>query len=98
MTYNRLQQYSNNFLMYGKYNVETLTNVINTVNSLHKKQTELERHLKHTFGQVVDIMDALTFNFELQMYLRLSEEEHVNQYKQLMQASKDLLKGIATLS
>ena len=37
MTYNRLQQYSNDFLMYGKYNVETLTNVINTVSSLHKK-------------------------------------------------------------
>ena len=40
----------------------------------------------------------MTFNFDLQMYLRLSEEEHVNQYEQLMQASKDLLKGIATLS
>ena len=43
-------------------------------------------------------MDAMTFNFDLQMYLRLSEEEHVNQYEQLMQASEDLLKGIATLS
>ena len=85
--------------MYGKYNVETLTNVINTVNSLHKKQTELEKAFANTqFGQVVDVMDAMTFNFDLQMYLRLSEEEHVNQYEQLMQASKDLLKGIATLS
>ena len=99
MTYNRLQQYSNDFLMYGKYNVETLTNVINTLNSLHKKQTELEKAFENTqFGQVVDVMDAMTFNFDLQMYLRLSEEEHVNQYEQLIQASKDLLKGIATLS
>ena len=99
MTYNRLQQYSNDFLMYGKYNVETLTHVINTVNSLHKRETELEKAFENTeFGQVVDVMDAMTFNFDLQMYLRLSEEEHVNQYEQLMQASKDLLKGIATLS
>ena len=99
MTYNRLQQYSNDFLMYDKYNVETLTNVMNTVNSFHKKQTELEKAFENTqFGQVVDVMDAMTFNFDLQMYLRLSEEEHVNQYEQLMQASKDLFKGIATLS
>ena len=85
--------------MYGKYNVETLTNVINTVNSLHKKQTELEKAFENTqFGQVVDVMDAMIFNFDLQMYLRLSEEEHVKQYEQLMQARKDLLKGIATLS
>ena len=43
MIYNRLQQYSNDFLMYGKYNVETLTNVINMVNSLHKKQAKRAR-------------------------------------------------------
>ena len=73
MTYNRLQQYSNDFLMYGKYNVEILTIVINTVNSLYKKQTELEKAFDNTkFGQVLDVMDAMTFNFDSQMYLRLS--------------------------
>ena len=39
---NRLQQYSNDFTMYGRYNVETLDKVIDTVNSLHHYQTELE--------------------------------------------------------
>ena len=34
-TRNRLQQYTNDFLMYGKYNVETLDEVIDTVNALH---------------------------------------------------------------
>ena len=29
---NKLRQYSNDFLMYGKYNVETLQNVIHMVN------------------------------------------------------------------
>ena len=96
---NRLQQYSNDFLMYDKYNVETLTNVINTVNLLHRKQTQLEKAFENTqFGPVVNLMDAMTFTFDLQMYLRLTEEEHVNQYEQLTQASRDLLKGIATLS
>ena len=40
---NELRQFSDDVLMYGKYNVETLMDVINTVNSIHKKQTELEK-------------------------------------------------------
>ena len=98
-TQNRLQQYSNDFLMYSKYSVETLTNVKNTVNSLYRKQTQLEKAFENAqLGPVVNLMDAMTIDFDLQMYLRLTEEEHVNQYEQLTQASKDLLKGIVTLS
>ena len=33
---NKLRQYSNDFLMYGKYHVDTLQNVIDTVNAMHK--------------------------------------------------------------
>ena len=33
---NKLRQYSNDFLMYGKYNVNTLQNVIDTVNAMHR--------------------------------------------------------------
>ena len=40
--HNMLQQYSNDFLMYGCYNVETLEKVIQRVNSLHARQTQLE--------------------------------------------------------
>ena len=40
---NELRQFSDDFLMYGKYNVETLMDIINTMNSMHKKQTELEK-------------------------------------------------------
>ena len=32
----KLRQYSNDFLMYGKYNVYTLQNVIDTVNAMHR--------------------------------------------------------------
>ena len=39
---NRLQQYANDFLMYDKYNVKTLDEVIDTVNALHQRQTEIE--------------------------------------------------------
>ena len=40
---NRLQQFANDFLMYGKYNVKTLDEVIPTINALHQRQTEIER-------------------------------------------------------
>ena len=43
---NKLRQYSNAFLMYGKYNVETLQNVIDTVDVMHRTQTELENRLQ----------------------------------------------------
>ena len=33
---NKLRQYSNDFLMYGKYNVDTWQNVIDTVNAMHR--------------------------------------------------------------
>ena len=39
---NRLQQYVNDFIMYDKYNVKTLDEVIDTVNALHQRQTEIE--------------------------------------------------------
>ena len=32
---NQLKQFSDDLLMYGKYNLETLTDVVNTVNSMH---------------------------------------------------------------
>ena len=46
---NQLDQYKNDFLMYGKYNVETLKNIIDTVNDLHDTQTRLEREMKNSY-------------------------------------------------
>ena len=63
---NTLQQYSNDFLMYGRYNVETLEKVIQTVNSLHHRQTQLEEVFAKTqSGRVDEVIDAISFNFDL---------------------------------
>ena len=43
------------------------------------------------------MLDVMSFSFDLQLYLTLTEEEHVNQYSLLEAAGKDLLRGIATL-
>ena len=95
---NTLQQHSNDFLMYGRYNVETLEKVIQTVNSLHQRQTQLEEVFAKTqSGRVDEVIDTISFNFDLHLYMKLVEEEHVNQYQLLEKASHDLLKGIETL-
>ena len=38
---NTLSQYQDDFLLFGKYGVKSLKTVIDTLNSLHDKQTEL---------------------------------------------------------
>ena len=95
---NMLQQYSNGFLMYGHYNVESLEKVIRIVNSLHARQTQLEELFAKTQSGCIDeVIDAISFNFDLHLYMKLVEEEHVNQYALFEKASNDLLKGIATI-
>ena len=76
MARNMLQQYSNDFLMYGRYNVETLDKVIDRVNSLHNNQTELESVFETTQSRMVnDVLEAVSFNFDLKMYMSLTEED-----------------------
>ena len=95
---NTLQQYSNDFLMYGHYNVETLEKVIQTVNSLHHRQTQLEEvFVKTQSGRVDEVIDTISFNFDLHLYMKLVEEEHVNQYQLLEKVRRNLRKGIETL-
>ena len=85
--------------MYGKYNVETLMDVINTVNSMHKKQTELEKLVASpNFGMTKGVIDAMSFSFDLQLFLWVTEEENVHQLQVLEWASKDVLRGISILS
>ena len=54
--------------MYGRYNVEMLDKVIDTVNSLHSFQTELESVFETSqTGMVNDVLEAVSFRFDLQM-------------------------------
>ena len=98
-TRNELQQYRDDFLMYGKYNAESLNDVIKTVNALHQKNMKLERlALDCQFGTDSDVMAMVNYNFELQLFMEQAQEEHVAQFRQMKQAGKDLLDSIAILN
>ena len=46
--------------MYGKYNVETLQNVIDTVNVMHRRQTELEKQASgRAFGDTETLVESM---------------------------------------
>ena len=96
---NTLTQYQEDFLMYEKYNVESLNKVIDTLNLLHDKQTELEKLVTtKMFTEVENIGDALDYSVELQLFLELAQEEHVTKYKEVYKAGKELLDAIVMLS
>ena len=96
---NTLTQYQDDFLMYGKHNVESLNKVIDTLNLLHDKQTELEKLVTtKMFTEAENIGDALDYSVELQLFLELAQEEHVTKYKEVYNVGKELLDAIAILS
>ena len=96
---NTLTQYQKDFLMYGKYSVESLNKVIDTLNLLHDRQTELEKLVTtKMFTEVESIGDTLDYSVELQLFLEMAQEEHVTKYKEFYKAGKELLGAIAILS
>ena len=96
---NTLTPYQEDFLMYGKYSVESLNKVIDTLNSLHDKHTELEKLVTtKVFTEVESMGDALDYSVELQLFLAMAQEEHVTKYREDFKAGKELLDAIAILS
>ena len=79
---NELQQYRDDFLMYGKCSAESLNDVIKTVNALHQKNTRLEQPVvDHKFGEVSDVMATVNYNFELQLFMEQALEECVAHFR-----------------
>ena len=95
---NTLSQYQDDFLMFGKYSVQSLKSVINTLNSLHDKQIELEKLVTtKLFTEVKHAGVALDYSVEMQVFLELAKEEHVTKYKELDKAGRELLDAVAIL-
>ena len=96
---NALHKYRDDILVYGKYSAESLNDVIKAVNTLHQKNTKLEKLvLDCQFCEVSDVMAMINYNFELQLFMEQAQEEYIAQFRQMKQAGKDLLDSIAILN
>ena len=96
---NDLKQYTNELLMYGRYNLKSLRGIINTINALHKKQNHFEWAVEQKdFNFRKSDMDAVNYNFEVMMYMKNVREEHVVTYREAVKATRDLLDGIAIVT
>ena len=85
--------------MYGKYNVDTLQNVIDTVNAMLRRQTELENQASgRAFGDTDTLVESMKFGLNLHMYMKVSDDEHVKQLQVLEHSSKEVIRGITVLS
>ena len=88
---NDLRQHRNE-LICGRYNLNSLRGVINTINALHDKQTYYERAVRQRdFNFRRSDMDAVNYNFDTMMYLDNAREEHVATYRQAVKAARDFL-------
>ena len=94
---NDLRQHRNELLMHGRYNLNSLRGVINTINALHDRQTYFERAVKQKDFRKSD-MDAVNYNFDVMMYMKNAREEHVVTYREAVKAARDFLDGIAIVT
>ena len=96
---NDLRQHRNELLMYGRYNLNSLKGVINTINALHDRQTYYERAVRQRDFNFRRLdMDAVNYNFDTMMYLNNVREEHVVTYREAVRAARDFLDGIAIVT
>ena len=96
---NDLRQHRNESLMYGRYNLNSLRGVINTINALHDRQTYYERAVRQRdFNFRRSDMDAVNYNFDTLMYLNNAREEHVVTYREAVRAARDILDEIAIVT
>ena len=81
------------------YSVKLLKTVIDILNSMHDKQTELEKLVTaKLFTEAKNAGDALDYSVEMQLFLELAQVEHVTKCKQVDKAGRELLDAIAILS
>ena len=96
---NDLKKHKNELLMYGRYNLNSLKGIINTINALPDRQSYYEWAVKQreiNFRKT-DI-DAVNYNFDTIMYLSNAREEHVVTYREAVKAARDLLDGITIVT
>ena len=105
LAWNSLKQLENDFLMYGKYNVAQLQDIVSTVNGLQNRTMQLERLLTgqdlftlQMAHMLPDISGRMTFIHKMNLYVHSVLERQIRLYEWLLRNLKDLLNAIGILS
>ena len=105
LAWNSLQQLEHDFLIYGKYNVEKLQDIVMTVNSLQNRTLSIDRLLTGQDLQMLqvahmmpDVIGRMTFIHKLNLYVHSMLERQIRLYEWLLCHLQDLLDSIGILS
>ena len=105
LAWNLLQQLEHDFLIYGKYNVEKLQDIVMTINSLQNRTLSIERLLTGQDLQMLqvahmapDVIGRMTFIHKLNLYVHSMLERQIRLYEWLLHHLQDLLDSIGILS
>ena len=105
LAWNSLWQLEHDFLIYGKYNVEKLQDIVMTVNSLQNRTLSIERLLTDQDLKMLqvahmapDVIGRMTFIHKLNLYVHSMLERQIRLYEWLLHHLQDLLDSIGILS
>ena len=100
-----MKQLENDFLLYGKYNVAQLQDIVSTVNDLQNRTMQLERLLTvedmytlQMAHMLPDVSGRMTFIHKLHLYVHSVLERQIRLYEWLLRYLKDLLNALGILS
>ena len=108
LTWNSLKQLEKDFLLYGKFNVAKLHDIVRTVNGIRNRTLSLEKLLTgqdlrtlqhaHMAPGLPGIEGRLTFMHKTNLYVHSVLERQIRLYVVMLHHLKDLLDSIGILS
>ena len=105
LAWNLLRQLENDFLLYGKYNIEKLHDIVRTVNSLWNRTLSIERlltgqdmHTLQVAHMAPDVIGRMAFIHKLDLCVCGVLERQIRLYEWLLCHLQDLLDSIGILS
>ena len=91
LAWNSLKQLENDFLMYGKYNVAQLQDIVSTVNGLQNRTMQLEKLLTgkdlytlQMAHMLTDVSGRMTFIHKMNLYVHSVLERQIRLYEWLL--------------
>ena len=104
-TWNSIKQLEDDFLLYGKYNLDSLEKIINTVNHLGDRVHQMESLLMGKDHSVAtrqflhsNYLGRLLFAHKLNIYLTSVQETQLRLYDELERVLRDFLSAVEILS